>query len=342
MSELEIVGRASWGFRQTRSPGSASVSRRGLVLHHTVTPEWTGPNAFFRLNELMIRMGYVCVAYNLMITVDGLIGSGRPLNQVGGHTRGYNTTRHGVVLIGNFSNKRPPDAMEQALVDVYQYGQSRGWWPASLVGHRDLGSTACPGGSAYARLPAYRSGNIGSGGGSSSHNARSMQDTVILRRDSRGAAVRRWQQDLQDWRSSALPRFGADGDFGAETEEWTRTFQRAAGIGVDGVVGPQSRRAMDAALAPAPKPEKRYKMVIYARRDTADSLSAYTVLSQHNAFVVFTHSRGEAQEALKRGEDVVAVGGPAADDLPSGATKIVGNDRGDTLRKFMDWADKNL
>ena len=160
MSELEIIGRASWGFRQTRSPGSAPVARQGAVLHHTVTPEWRGINAFRRLNELMIRMGYVCVGYNIMVTVDGLIGAGRPLNQVGGHTRGYNTTRHAITLIGNFSNKRPPDAMEEAVIWVYRHGIERGWWSPSLVGHRDLGSTACPGGSAYARLPAYRSGRV--------------------------------------------------------------------------------------------------------------------------------------------------------------------------------------
>ena len=155
---MDIVGRAAWGFRQTRSPGSAPVSRQGLVLHHTVTPEWRGPNAFLRLNELMIRMGFVCVGYTILITVDGLVGAGRPLNQVGGHTRGFNTTRHAIGLIGNFDNKRPPPAMEQAIIDVYQHGQSRGWWPARFTGHRDHGSTACPGGAAYRRLPSYRSG----------------------------------------------------------------------------------------------------------------------------------------------------------------------------------------
>ena len=346
---VDIIGRSAWGFRQTRSPGSAPTNRRGLVLHHTVTAEWIGPAGMKRLNEMMIRMGYVCVGYTLAIDVQGTIFSGRPLNQVGGHTRGLNTTHHAVALIGNFSSKRPPRPMEQAVADLFDYGQTRNWWGNSLTGHRDHGSTACPGGAAYSRLSVYRSGNLGSGSSPSpspSGHARRYSDSQILRRGSSGAAVRRWQQDLLDWRNDALPRFGADADFGAETEDATKRFQRAAGIAADGVVGPESREAMNLALQPVPTPDptpkKRYNMVIYARRDSADSLSAYTVLSQHNAFAVLTHSRGEAREALKRGEDVVAVGGPAADDLPSGATKIVGSDRGDTLRKFMDWADKNL
>ncbi len=153
---VDIVGRADWGFRQTRNPGAAPTRRGGLVLHHTVTAEWTGNAGMRRLNEMMIGMGYVCVGYTLCIDVDGRIYSGRPLAQVGGHTRGHNTTRHGVALIGNFSHKRPPQPMEQALVDLYRHGIDQGWWQPSLVGHRDLGSTACPGGAAYARLPHYR------------------------------------------------------------------------------------------------------------------------------------------------------------------------------------------
>ena len=153
---MDIVGRAAWGFRQTRAIPSAPVSRGGVVLHHTVTPEWRGPNAFLRLNELMIRMGYVCVGYTILVTVDGLVGAGRPLNVVGGHTRGFNTTRHAITLIGNFSRKRPPPAMEEAVIGIYRHGIDRGWWDPRFTGHRDHGSTACPGGGAYPRLSHYR------------------------------------------------------------------------------------------------------------------------------------------------------------------------------------------
>lgn len=95
-----------------------------------------------------------------------------------------------------------------------------------------------------------------------------------------------------------------------------------------------------------PEPdEMRYSMVIYTRRDTPDSLSAYTILSQHNAHAVFTHSRGEAWEALDRGETVVAVGGPACGDLDGrDGDKVLlsGRDRYDTLREFGEWAQDNL
>lgn len=68
--------------------------------------------------------------------------------------------------------------------------------------------------------------------------------TNLLRRGDKGAAVREWQTALRSWRSNSLPRFGVDGDFGGETHSWTRRFQSATGIVVDGIVGPQTRRAM--------------------------------------------------------------------------------------------------
>lgn len=99
-------------------------------------------------------------------------------------------------------------------------------------------------------------------------------------------------------------------------------------------------------------PSRRYDMLLYAVRDTADSLSAYNVLSQHNAFAVLTHSKGEAEDAKERGEDVVAVGGPAAEEIggstssgvnsSGNVTTVVGRDRGETLRLLSEWAQDNL
>ncbi len=72
--------------------------------------------------------------------------------------------------------------------------------------------------------------------------------TNILRRGMKGAAVQEWQSALRRWRSNSLPRWGADGDFGNETYDWTRRFQSAARIRVDGIVGPQTRSAMERVL----------------------------------------------------------------------------------------------
>ena len=75
----------------------------------------------------------------------------------------------------------------------------------------------------------------------------------FLRRGSRGEAVRKVQSALMDL-SYPLPRFGADGKFGSETNRAVRAFQADQrrldpAFKVDGVVGPQTLGALDRTLA---------------------------------------------------------------------------------------------
>lgn len=65
-----------------------------------------------------------------------------------------------------------------------------------------------------------------------------------LRTGDRGDAVTDWQGMLRAWDPGALLLHGVDGVFGPETEKWTRRFQHSRGIQVDGLIGPQTLRAM--------------------------------------------------------------------------------------------------
>ena len=68
----------------------------------------------------------------------------------------------------------------------------------------------------------------------------------ILKRGARGSAVTAVQKALKELGYS-LPRYGADGDYGSETESAVRAFQRDAGITVDGEYGPNTKKAMEKA-----------------------------------------------------------------------------------------------
>jgi peptidoglycan hydrolase-like protein with peptidoglycan-binding domain len=69
---------------------------------------------------------------------------------------------------------------------------------------------------------------------------------VIVRRGSRGQAVRGVQEEFQFRNLSGDPSQGVqiDGIFGPQTEAAVRDFQDALGIAVDGVVGPITWRAL--------------------------------------------------------------------------------------------------
>lgn len=73
-----------------------------------------------------------------------------------------------------------------------------------------------------------------------------------LRKGKKGEDVREVQQKLIDL-GYDLGCWGADGDFGAATEEAVKAFQTANGLEVDGIVGPATWAALDAADTAAQK-----------------------------------------------------------------------------------------
>ncbi len=78
--------------------------------------------------------------------------------------------------------------------------------------------------------------NSGAGSAAASKNTTSVNNTPKLRRGSRGGAVK----NLQSLLNKAGANISEDGKFGRGTYNAVRDFQSAAGIGVDGVVGPRT------------------------------------------------------------------------------------------------------
>ena len=78
-----------------------------------------------------------------------------------------------------------------------------------------------------------------------------------LRKGDKGADVANVQRLLMQ-AGYALPKFGADGDFGDECLSAVKAFQRDNKLSVDGIVGAKTW----AALLAVPTLEKRYKIII--------------------------------------------------------------------------------
>jgi hypothetical protein len=162
---------------------------QGIVVHHTVSAASSQadvPSAIDAICNFHVNgRGWSDIGYNAIVDPYGGIWEGRTggleAGISGAHSAGFNTLTQGVAMLGDYSSSTFPIAQENALVelldwmtgwyfidpdaDVTLYSRSDG--PKfdegesvtlpSIMGHRDLGVTSCPGDAGYARLPAIRS-----------------------------------------------------------------------------------------------------------------------------------------------------------------------------------------
>ena len=75
---------------------------------------------------------------------------------------------------------------------------------------------------------------------------------ALLKYGSRGSEVRRLQEAL----NKAGYQLDTDGIYGEKTRSAVRKYQRANGLGVDGIVGDQTWGALNKASAPRSVPVK--------------------------------------------------------------------------------------
>lgn len=95
-----------------------------------------------------------------------------------------------------------------------------------------------------------------------------------IKKGSTGPDVVLCQQDLIQLGYDLSP-YGADGKFGAKTEEAVKQFQTSVGLKADGIVGPKTWEALDAAVGPTPPVTTLYTVHIpHLTEYQADALIA--------------------------------------------------------------------
>ena len=185
-----IISRAGWGADESIRKGNAFLfDRLGVVfVHHTAsTSNYSAADVpslirgFYRFHVL--SRGWFDIGYNYLVDRYGRIYEGRSggiTNNVrGAQVAGFNTGSAGVALIGNYTSASPTAAQLAALRDVIAWrldlahvdplatsrlisGGGDRYAAGTVVpvkaisGHRDVGSTSCPGAVMYAKLPALR------------------------------------------------------------------------------------------------------------------------------------------------------------------------------------------
>ncbi len=175
-----IFSRAQWGanerMRESGPPDYGTV-KTGFV-HHTVNS-----NGYSRAQVPSLLRGIYAyhtqsrgwrdIGYNFLVDRFGRIWEGRyggvQRAVVGAHTLGYNEVSFAMSAIGNFETVRPRPAMVAAYARLFAWKlaiynirannprvTAKGRTFQAINGHRDAGSTACPGRFLYARLPYIR------------------------------------------------------------------------------------------------------------------------------------------------------------------------------------------
>jgi hypothetical protein len=168
-----IISRAGWGANESwrsGSPSRASSVSMGVVHHTATSNSYSDAKAVMRsMYSYHTRsLGWSDLGYNIVVDQQGNVYEGRAggleSGVIGAHARGYNTGSFGVSVIGNFDQVRPPRAALDAVAEVIAWQSSvyginpEGWANGrrTIVGHRDVGNTACPGAYFYPRLPEVR------------------------------------------------------------------------------------------------------------------------------------------------------------------------------------------
>ena len=76
----------------------------------------------------------------------------------------------------------------------------------------------------------------------------------LLKKGMSGSDVRELQQNLLKL-GYVLPKYGADGDYGAETVDAVKTFQKKSGLDTDGIYGSNTHKSLTAALEALKEPK---------------------------------------------------------------------------------------
>ncbi len=188
-SKPKIYSRAQWGANESwrnGSPRFGSISA-GFV-HHTVNAnDYSADQVPALLRSIYAyhtkSRGWSDVGYNFLVDRFGRIwegragGVGKPV--IGAHTLNYNEYSFAMSAIGNFETAQPSNVMLEAYGSLFAWKLGKaGVNPAStrqkvggsyfqaINGHRDAGSTACPGKYLYAKLAKIR--QLAAAGGSTS------------------------------------------------------------------------------------------------------------------------------------------------------------------------------
>ena len=125
-----------------------------IVIHHTGNAVDDDLSAA-EIDASHKGQGWTCIGYHYVIRKDGTVELGRPDWTVGAHAYGNNSHTIGVHVCGNFEEAEPTDEQIESLAMLLANLCADYSLPIdryTIVGHRELMPTACPGANLFAQM----------------------------------------------------------------------------------------------------------------------------------------------------------------------------------------------
>ena len=119
-----------------------------IIVHCSATPEGKDYSVD-TIRKWHLQRGFSDIGYHYIIYRDGSIHTGRDESVIGAHCKGHNSNSIGVCYIGGVATdgKTPKDTrtteQKQSLVKLLKELKAK-YPQASIHGHRDFSSKACP------------------------------------------------------------------------------------------------------------------------------------------------------------------------------------------------------
>lgn len=124
-----------------------------IIIHHTAGLQ---SDTARTIHEYHKSKEWAGIGYHYLVGESGLVEIGRPRDAIGAHAAGHNSDTVGIALIGNYNDYEPSrDQIENLAVLIANICYDYNIEPCdtTILGHRDVDATACPGTYVYHLIP---------------------------------------------------------------------------------------------------------------------------------------------------------------------------------------------
>ena len=119
-----------------------------IIIHCSATPEGrdVSPEEIKRWH--VEERGWSDVGYHFIITIDGVVHSGRPLEIQGAHTKGHNSESIGICYVGGmdkemkYAKDTRTEEQKESLVNLIC--ELKDIYDCKVYGHNNFSNKECP------------------------------------------------------------------------------------------------------------------------------------------------------------------------------------------------------